>query len=262
MVPRLVEFHQKFEKNGLRVVALSSEDPKLIEGYVGKKKIPYRVGIDDGGNAGKTYGVTGIPAAFAIGPDGKVLWAGHPAEISDSTVEKWLRGAKAGAAGASPVRAAFEKREFARAWKLAEETLARPDASAEERALAEKARAKIRERAEARLAAAEKAIEAKDVLASEENLEPVARECAGLEFGTKAADRLAEIRKDPALAPEFAAAKGLKTILAAEPNARKSKEKQAIIEQLRTFAAKNKGTTCAEIARAKADEIQEALSKH
>jgi hypothetical protein len=47
-----------------------------VENYSKDLMMNYIVGY--GSTSGKAYGVTGIPHAFMIGPDGKIAWDGHP----------------------------------------------------------------------------------------------------------------------------------------------------------------------------------------
>lgn len=43
-------------------------------------------------NAGETYGIRGVPTALLIGPDGKILWRGHPAAFQvEDEIDKLLK---------------------------------------------------------------------------------------------------------------------------------------------------------------------------
>jgi hypothetical protein len=46
-----------------------------------------------GGGAGG-YSSQGIPAAWLVGPDGKVVWKGHPAELKAETIESNLKNVR------------------------------------------------------------------------------------------------------------------------------------------------------------------------
>jgi hypothetical protein len=46
-----------------------------------------------GGGAGG-YSSTGIPAAWLVGPDGKIVWKGHPAELKHGTIETHIKNVR------------------------------------------------------------------------------------------------------------------------------------------------------------------------
>jgi len=68
-------------KDRLIVVSLSDEDLATIKPFVAAQggKITYQVGMaDEATHAGYMSGRDGIPYAFLVGADGKVIWHGHP----------------------------------------------------------------------------------------------------------------------------------------------------------------------------------------
>lgn len=77
-IPHLSELHEKHAKDGLVLLSLTDQSARFIEKFVEEKKMKYVVGA--GSQAIDAYGVTGIPHAFVIGRDGKLVWHGHPAE--------------------------------------------------------------------------------------------------------------------------------------------------------------------------------------
>ncbi|MHC5050402.1 MAG: peroxiredoxin family protein, partial [Planctomycetota bacterium] len=85
------ELRASYEKKGLRIVAISSEDAGKVGEFVIANAITYPVGI-----AKKTqdYGSGGIPHAYLISPAGKVVWDGHPAALQNGQIEKLLRKTK------------------------------------------------------------------------------------------------------------------------------------------------------------------------
>jgi len=88
-IPHLVELKKKYESKGMLLVALSDEPKSKVGPFVEKYKMPYVVG----GGAKSTlqkYGINSLPTAILIGPDGKVLWTGHPAVV-DSEIESALK---------------------------------------------------------------------------------------------------------------------------------------------------------------------------
>ena len=90
-MPHLNEINQKFGSRGLKIVAVSDEQGDTIEkrGVLG---LGMNYGVARSARAVQLYGVRGIPHAFMIGKDGKVLWHGYPGDIDDAMLEAWLGG--------------------------------------------------------------------------------------------------------------------------------------------------------------------------
>lgn len=92
-IPHLVETHEKYQARGLFVLGMTNEAMAKVEPFVDQQKMVYAIGIDAGGAAMKSYGVNGIPHAFLIDKDGKIVWAGHPAKMKPEDIEQALVGA-------------------------------------------------------------------------------------------------------------------------------------------------------------------------
>ncbi len=69
---------------------MSDESPGTIEPWLKQKGAAYAVAVDGGGTSAK-YGVSGIPDAFLIGPDGKIVWQGHPSNVTEKEIEAVLQ---------------------------------------------------------------------------------------------------------------------------------------------------------------------------
>ena len=89
-IPHLIEIHNKFKDKGLVVIGITKEDPGTVVPFMKEMRMTYIVGIDAGGRTSATYGVTGIPTAYLIGPDGTVEWEGHPGSLTDEVIESVL----------------------------------------------------------------------------------------------------------------------------------------------------------------------------
>ena len=76
-IPHLNEIHEKHAKDGLVLLSLTDQSRAHVEEFVKQKDMRYTVGVKS--QTADAYGVSGIPAAFVIGRDGKLLWSGHPA---------------------------------------------------------------------------------------------------------------------------------------------------------------------------------------
>jgi thiol-disulfide isomerase/thioredoxin len=88
-IPHLNEIHAKYKDKGLVIVGVSDEEAAGIKEFQKSTPMNYPNGIS------KTlvgqYGVQGIPHAFLIGKDGKLLWRGHPMRLTDADIEKALQ---------------------------------------------------------------------------------------------------------------------------------------------------------------------------
>jgi len=106
----------------LRILAISDEDPGTVEPFILEKGITYPVGISKDRSG---YGGGGIPHAYLIGPDGVVVWQGHPASLSEGEIEKATRKTKdfyvrKVTSELKPAASAFEKGKLNEAKALAE----------------------------------------------------------------------------------------------------------------------------------------------
>lgn len=92
-MPHLDELAQKFQKQGLVVVALTTEDEanssEAVEEFVkgDGAKYHFRYAFCDDDKMMTQYMIAseqqGIPCSFVVGKDGKVAFIGHPSELDD-----------------------------------------------------------------------------------------------------------------------------------------------------------------------------------
>lgn len=91
-VPKMQGLYDEMKDQGLQLVGItritkSSTEEKVI-GFIEEHKVGYPMAKEDGSVA-QYFNVSGIPAA-AVLKDGKVVWRGHPARISQEMVKSWL----------------------------------------------------------------------------------------------------------------------------------------------------------------------------
>jgi thiol-disulfide isomerase/thioredoxin len=95
-IPHLTEVQKKFKDKGVVVVGVSTEKPTVVKAFVEKQanNMAYTVAIDDGGKTSKgymtAYGQNGIPHAFIVGKNGKIVWHGHPMDGLEKAIDKAL----------------------------------------------------------------------------------------------------------------------------------------------------------------------------
>lgn len=70
-------------------MSLTDEPRGRVEGFAKQMNMIYPVGMAS--RSSRDYGVTGIPSAFVVSPDGNILWSGHPMGGLDQAIERALR---------------------------------------------------------------------------------------------------------------------------------------------------------------------------
>ncbi len=92
-VPKLVDTYEKYKGQGLSVVGLTKQTRGVtddqVKQFIADNKISYPIAKEQGDAMSQYYGVRGIPAAAVI-KDGKVVWRGHPARLTDEMIQSWL----------------------------------------------------------------------------------------------------------------------------------------------------------------------------
>ena len=97
-IPHLTELQKKYKDKGVVFVGISDEKLETVKPFVEKmaEKMDYVVACDDNrkSNEGymQAYGQGGIPTAFIVGKEGKVLWFGHPMAGLEETLTNVLSG--------------------------------------------------------------------------------------------------------------------------------------------------------------------------
>lgn len=89
-IPMLKELHAKYAERGLEILAIAEEDPEVLEEFVEEHGIGYTnlVGTAD---VTTTYRVLGLPSAFLVDGDGRIVetWQGpKPPKV----LEEKIRG--------------------------------------------------------------------------------------------------------------------------------------------------------------------------
>lgn len=81
MKPHLVRWHNAHASSGLVIIDVddgSQDTLDALKKEVEHDKLPFPVLWDKEGKNVATYKVEGMPAAYLIGVEGKVVWEGHP----------------------------------------------------------------------------------------------------------------------------------------------------------------------------------------
>lgn len=91
-VPKMKDTWAKFGGRGLNMMAAtkvtrSATDDK-VQSFVDTNDLDFPV-FKENGELSRYFNVSGIPAA-AVVKDGKIVWRGHPANLTDQMLEAWL----------------------------------------------------------------------------------------------------------------------------------------------------------------------------
>ncbi len=240
-------------------MGLSDEGPDLVSNYIDEMGLTLRIG--SGSTSSGKYGVSGIPSSCLIGPDGKVVWAGHPSSLSDATIKEALKGVKPRSLNflalvpskqlAGRLAAVGKSMEAGKLGKaLADAKVVAADAKANEvdKADAQTALGEIEAHVAVLSTQAEGFVKNLDVVKALLVFDTLAKEFGNGELGTAAKKRADEVRKDPALAKELAAAEAFEKAREAAAKLGSSKARAKFQE----VAEKYKGTKAGERAAAAA----------
>ncbi len=91
-VPKLQAMYDTYKGKGLQVLAATkvtkSSTEETVAQFIDQQKLGYPVAKENG-SLSNYFGVRGIPAA-ALLKDGKVVWRGHPAKLTDDMLKGFL----------------------------------------------------------------------------------------------------------------------------------------------------------------------------
>jgi len=92
-VPKLSETYDRYREQGLGLVGLTEMTrdvtPEQVEEFIEDNGVSYPIAKEKDQALARQYGIRGIPAAAMV-KDGKVVWRGHPASLSDELIDKVL----------------------------------------------------------------------------------------------------------------------------------------------------------------------------
>lgn len=222
----------------MRILAISNEASSKVESFIAEQGITYTVGVST--DALGVYGGGGIPHAYLIGPDGVVVWDGHPGSLPEEEIEKALRHAftlREVAPELKPAATAFEKGKLSEAKSLAEAAKAKGGRGVEEDADF------ILGRIASIVGNWKQTAEKSDPLDTLEVLDLIQEHYAGTEEATAAAAKEKELRADPAVKAELDAWKKLDKLISDVQRAQGDPKKlKPIQRKLEKFIEAN-GTT-------------------
>jgi cytochrome c biogenesis protein CcmG, thiol:disulfide interchange protein DsbE len=89
-IPHLNEIYAKYKTQGLEIVGITDEDEATVKKF--QKQIPmdYSVAINTPGSIYKQFGIQAIPTAFLVDKEGKIVWTGHPMDLTEAEIQAVL----------------------------------------------------------------------------------------------------------------------------------------------------------------------------
>jgi len=91
-VPKLEQVYSELKGEGLQMVGLTqitkSATEQKVEDFIEQQKVSYPMAKSKGAT-NSYFNVSGIPAAAMV-KDGKIIWRGHPAQLSTAKLRDWM----------------------------------------------------------------------------------------------------------------------------------------------------------------------------
>jgi len=97
-IPHLTQLQKKYKDRGVVVIGVSNEEPAKVTPFVETMgtQMDYHVAVDTAGAVVAGYMSAfkqgGIPTAFIVDKQGRVVWHGHPMGKLDEVLEEVLAG--------------------------------------------------------------------------------------------------------------------------------------------------------------------------
>lgn len=185
------------------VVGVTNEPASEVEPYLQKNVVKFPIAIANAAG----YDVRGIPHSFLVDKDGKILWRGHPASLDAAVLDQALVGAKCAIvpAGLEEVQTARRARDFGTAYRKGKEALGAGTLSEAATTKATDWLREIEQSVTEAVAAADKAVAARDVYAQWAALQPIADSYQGVPGAEVAKQRVDKLLADVSIKKEIEA---------------------------------------------------------
>lgn len=89
-IPHLNEIYSKYKAQGLQIVGITDEDEATVKKFQRQVPMDYNVAINTPGTIYEQFGIKAIPTAFLVDKRGKIVWTGHPMELSETEIQSVL----------------------------------------------------------------------------------------------------------------------------------------------------------------------------
>ncbi len=88
-LPRMAELQTAYAGKGVRVIAISSEEPEDIKEFLSKREKPLDLAIaaDNDSRTNNAYSVSTIPTVRIVDSSNQIIWQGHPSDGVDKIID-------------------------------------------------------------------------------------------------------------------------------------------------------------------------------
>jgi thiol-disulfide isomerase/thioredoxin len=86
-IPHLNEIYAKYKSQGLEIVGITDEDEATVKKFQQQVPMEYNVAINTPQSVYQQFGVEAIPTAFLVNKGGKIVWTGHPMELTEVEIQ-------------------------------------------------------------------------------------------------------------------------------------------------------------------------------
>jgi thiol-disulfide isomerase/thioredoxin len=91
-IPHLNELAETLADRPVRFIAITDEAPDRVEPFLQRKPIRGWIALDPDRTTFDAYGVRGIPRTFIVDGQGRLVFSGHPTEVSIELLEQIIGG--------------------------------------------------------------------------------------------------------------------------------------------------------------------------
>jgi len=89
-IPHLNQIYAKYRSKGLEIVGITDENEATVKKFQQQVPMDYNVAINTPQSVYQQFGIEGIPTAFLVDKGGKIVWTGHPMELTDTEIQSVL----------------------------------------------------------------------------------------------------------------------------------------------------------------------------
>ena len=86
----LNKLFEEYDEKGFTIISASGESKDTVQAFVDQLGATYPIFAQTGGGL-NAYSTGGVPSACLISAEGKIVWAGHPAALSEDQIDAELK---------------------------------------------------------------------------------------------------------------------------------------------------------------------------
>jgi hypothetical protein len=266
-VPHVNQLIDKYGKKGFTVLFVTDGPEGETEKFVEETKLKAPVVWEKPLKTMDDLGGDGYPFSALVGPNGKVVWTGHPGGLEEKMIEENLVGVTLAPPTDkilidcdlpkkySSIANKFVTGKIGEGWTSLTTALGAKEIKDEDKAKLEAVQTLVNDTIKEEVAVAEKAYTEKRYFDSQAQWKRLSAACKGMEAGKTADEKLAEIAKDASIKKELEAGA---RIAEAQKLANNGKTKPAIGVLKSISEGSLKDTEEAKRAKALAEELKKA----